>query len=67
MDSGAEVFHTRRSKSRPLAFLDQAGGPPVFEDGKTLDSYNASIEQIQTAAADQAKAQEELVRSMRAK
>ena len=42
-------------------------GAPIFDDGKTLDSYNASIEQIQTAAADQAKAQEELVRSMRAK
>lgn len=47
--------------------LDAATGAPIFQDDKTLESYNALIEKIQAAAADQTEAQGELVRLMRAK
>jgi hypothetical protein len=40
---------------------DDATGMIRFEDDKTLSAFNADIEKIQTAGADQAKAQEELI------
>ena len=47
--------------------IDDASGAPVFNDDSTLEAYNAHIEKIQAAAADQTEAQGELVRLMRAK
>ncbi|MEO7317914.1 MAG: hypothetical protein ABIZ56_02880, partial [Chthoniobacteraceae bacterium] len=46
---------------------DNASGAPIFNDDSTLEAYNAHIEKIQAAAADQSEAQGELVRLMRAK
>lgn len=45
---------------------DEATGKMLFADTATLVAYNALIERVQTAAADQAKAQEELVKVMSA-
>ena len=47
--------------------IDDGSGAPVFNDDSTLEAYNAHIEKIQAAAADQTEAQGELVRLMRAK
>ena len=45
--------------------LDPASGQLSFDDDPTLEAYNQLIEKIQTAAADQEKAQKELAARLR--
>lgn len=43
---------------------DDASGQIVFVDGAALTAYNTAIERVQAAAAEQAQAQQELLKSM---